>query len=148
MARVYEDFVTTALREALAHYPGSTHNQYRTRLDVDDDSKLARVSMFVDVVHLVGGVPGLVFDAKYKTGNAKGQYANSDYYQMLAYCTALEVPRAWLVSARGGSGRVRRIVNTGISVIEYSLDLISDPRALLAQIDTLARGAWRTIERT
>ncbi len=86
---------------------------------------------------------------KYKTGDAKGQYANSDYYQMLAYCTALEVPRAWLVYARGGSGRVRRIVNTGISVIEYSLlDLISDPRALLARIDTLARGAWRTIERT
>ena len=81
-------------------------------------------------------------DAKYKAADPRGSYPNADHYQMLAYCTALEVPTAWLVYAGGGHPRRRRIVNTDITVVEYPLDLSANPRELLAQIDLLAVSAW------
>ena len=146
MARVYEDFVTIALREALARYPGVTRSQYRTRLDEADHMGLAGIPMYVDVVHLVDHDPRLVFDPKYKAAGPRGQYPNADHYQMLAYCTALRVPVAWLVYAGGGVARTRRVVNTGISVIEYPLDLTQEPRALLRQVESLAEDAWRVFE--
>ena len=61
------------------------------------------VSMDVDVVHLAqDGTPNVVFDAKYKLASNTGDHANADHYQMLAYCTALQVPVAWLIYAGGG----------------------------------------------
>jgi 5-methylcytosine-specific restriction enzyme subunit McrC len=99
--------------------------------------------MNVDVVHAVDRVPRLVFDAKYKAADARSLYSNADHYQMLAYCTALSVPRAWLVYARGGPARVRRVVNTDITIVEHPLDLRAEPQDLLAQVDALARDAWR-----
>lgn len=63
---------------------------------------------------------------------------------MLAYCTALRAPVAWLVYAQGDGGmQERRIRNTGITVVEYPLDLRVDPQLLLAQIDTLVGQARR-----
>ena len=74
----------------------------------------------------------MIFDAKYKVSRSDGRYPNADHYQMLAYCTALKVPRAWLVYAQGGAGPVvRRIVNTDVSVVEYPLDLRPEPEDLL-----------------
>ena len=142
MARVYEDFVGTALKESLARYPGGTETQYRTRLDEADYPGPAGIAMYVDVVHVVRGRPRLVFDAKYKAADPKGQYPNADHYQMLAYCTALGVPTAWLVYAGEGAPVRRRIVNTDISVVEFALDLTAEPAALLGQVDQLAQAAW------
>ena len=52
------------------------------------------------------------------------RYTATLAYQMLAYCTALNVPVGWLVYAEGrGSAFQRRIRNTDISIIEYPLDL-------------------------
>ena len=113
MARVYEDFVGTALTEALARYPGGTRLQYPSRLDLPEGDGRPRISMAVDVVHTVRGRPTLVFDAKYKAASPTGTYPNADHYQMLAYCTALKVPTAWLVYANGPQGR-RRIVNSDV----------------------------------
>ena len=62
---------------------------------------------------------------------------------MLAYCTALSVPTAWLIYAGGGDAHRRRIRNSKIEVIEYPLDLRREPAALLQQIDRLANRAWR-----
>jgi 5-methylcytosine-specific restriction enzyme subunit McrC len=141
MATVYEDFVGTALREALARFPGGTHVQYKSHLDVPDHE--SRLTMYADVVHVVCGEPRIVFDAKYKAADPRGSYPNADHYQMLAYCTALQVPTAWLGYAGGGPPRRRRIVNTDITVVEYPLDLSANPRELLAQIDLLAASAWQ-----
>ena len=85
----------------------------------------------------------MIFDAKYKVSRSDGRYPNADHYQMLAYCTALKVPRAWLVYAQGGAGPVvRRIVNTDVSVVEYPLDLRAEPEDLLRQMDVLTDAAW------
>jgi 5-methylcytosine-specific restriction enzyme subunit McrC len=141
MATVYEDFVTIALRESLARFPGGTRSQYQSHLDLPDHD--SRVTMYVDVVHVVAGVPRIICDAKYKAADPRGSYPNADHYQMLAYCTALKVPTAWLIYAGGGQPCRRRIVNTDITVVEYPLDLRAHPRDLLAQVDRLAQAAWR-----
>ncbi len=66
---------------------------------------------------------------------------NADHYQMLAYCVALRVPTAWLVYAGGGDSHLRKIRHTGIEVVEYPLDLRSELRELLEQVDRLAEKA-------
>jgi 5-methylcytosine-specific restriction enzyme subunit McrC len=58
---------------------------------------------------------------------------------MLAYCTALQVPRAWLIYAGGGSvARVRRIKHTEIEVVECPLDLSASPSDILSRVAHIA----------
>lgn len=140
MARVFEDFVATALREAWLARPGRTCPQHAATLDADDT-----VHMKVDVVHLVDGVPRIVADAKYKLESSAGSYPNADQYQVLAYCTALQVPVGWLVYAEGTRGAVmRQVRNTEISIVEYPLDLAASPLSMLEQVAALAADAWAT----
>jgi 5-methylcytosine-specific restriction enzyme subunit McrC len=141
MAVVFENFVTVALREAWASRPGATIGQYPATLDTDDV-----VAMNVDVVHVVDGVPQIIVDAKYKLEDKRGRYPNHDHYQMLAYCTALNVNAAWLVYASGTSASTpRRIRNSSITITEYPLDLDVRPQQLLRQIDHLATTAWSNV---
>jgi 5-methylcytosine-specific restriction enzyme subunit McrC len=137
MADVFEDFVTTALREALAPYPGHTDAQRRHHLD-----ERQRIVIKPDIIHVINGQPAVVFDAKYKLQHATSRYPNADAYQMLAYCTALGLPTGWLVYAQGTSAPgTFRIRNTGIDVVQYPLDLAAHPRDLLSQVDALASTA-------
>lgn len=142
MAKVFEDFVGTALTEALRRYPGTTTLQYPEHLDAPPPGTRPAIPMYIDVVHAVGGKPRLVFDAKYKAEGPGGRYPNADHYQMLAYATALMLPSAWLVYAGGNKPRVHRIRHTPVEVIDYPLDLRVAPADLLAQVDALARAAW------
>lgn len=149
MWKVFEDFVATALAESLRRYPGRTQTtpQYVSWLDHPQPGHYrGAVRLSLDVVHLIQGAPRLIFDAKYKVENSQGQYPNPDHYQMLAYCTALAVPKAWLIYAQGSQPPTTRVIrNTRVSIIEYPLDLRSEPSDLLAQIDRLADDAWATI---
>lgn len=148
MASVFEDFVTTALREALDVYPGETLGQYEAYLDEAETGygKNSQVKMYVDIVHSVNHVPALIFDAKYKAASASGAYPNADHYQMLAYCTALDVPKAWLVYAGAGQARTRKVANTRVSLVEFPIDISQHPDALLRKIQELAHQAYH--ERT
>ena len=57
---------------------------------------------------------------------------------MLAYCTALRVPNAWLIYAGGGSqARVRRIKNSAVEVVECPLDLSQEPTEILARVQQI-----------
>ncbi|TWP47514.1 restriction endonuclease [Lentzea tibetensis] len=138
MEKVFENFVTVALKEAWKSRPGTTEGQFSTTLD---EGK--QLSMKPDVVHREGTKTRIVVDAKYKLESASGRYPNSDQYQMLAYCTALNVHHAWLVYARGTQGEVTRNIRcTQITLHEYPLDLDVPPKELLGQIDRLANKAW------
>ncbi|MHA7142857.1 McrC family protein [Arthrobacter sp. Sr33] len=142
MATVFEDFLTTAVREALDRFPGETAGQYEAFMDeLEPQRPRDRVHMYVDIVHSVAGRPALVFDAKYKAASPSGAYPNADHYQMLAYCTALEVSRAWLVYAGSGEPRERRMRNTGISIVEFPIDIGQSPEALLERVEALAEAA-------
>ncbi|GAA4850817.1 McrBC 5-methylcytosine restriction system component [Luteimicrobium xylanilyticum] len=144
MAVVFEDFVTTALRESLAVLSplGQTKGQYRSWLD---QNSLVRIKP--DVVHMVRGAPWLVFDAKYKLGYQDGGYPTADVYQVHAYCTALGLGRGYLVyagsRAHGAAPVVHRVRNTEIDVVQWPLDVAVVPAMLIRQISELATAALR-----
>lgn len=139
MWKVFEDFVTVALTEALRGLPGSTQAQLPAYLAGPGEWNRGSIPMNVDVVHRSpDGRPAVVFDAKYKVASPTGQYANADHYQMLAYCTALQVPRAWLIYAGGGAMETYRVKNTEIDVVTSPLDLSAHPQVVLAQIRNTA----------
>ena len=153
MWKVFEDFVTTALTEATADMAGSLEPQLGAFLTGDGDwtagltgkgpdDPHGDVSMSVDIVHLgADDTPQVVFDAKYKLASSTGDYANADHYQMLAYCTALSVPAAWLIYAGGGKDIRRRIKNTSVEVVATPLNLRSSPERLLARVGEIAEAA-------
>jgi 5-methylcytosine-specific restriction enzyme subunit McrC len=137
MDKLFEDFVTVVLREALAAHPGSTSKQYPGFLD-----EHGTIAIRPDVVHLIDGRPVAVFDAKYKLEGNTGRFTNPEAYQMLAYCTALGVRTGWLVYANGtGASTPHRIRHTAIEISHYPLDLGLPPAEILARIATLAKTA-------
>lgn len=149
MARVFEDFVGTALKESLKRYPGSTYLQKKYPLLHGHGPDSMIVPIKPDVVHHVNGRPVLVFDAKYKAAVSNDKYPNADHYQMLAYCTGLALSEGWLVYADGGGERRLRIRNSTIDLIQCPLDLGQEPRHLLRAVDRLADAAWaRAARRT
>ena len=141
MAHVFGDFVGTALREALAAYPGELRLQFSTLLSeaVNDADRL---SVRPDAVHLLGGRPVAVYNAKYRAATDPGASLTADHYQMLGHCTALAVPTAWLVYAGAGQVKLRRILNTDIDIVEFPLDLSRPPSDILASVRELARLSW------
>jgi 5-methylcytosine-specific restriction enzyme subunit McrC len=154
MWEVFEDFVTVALKEALASYPGYLESQLAAYLTGEGDWTTGRtgrrgdshgdVFMQIDVVYRdETGNPDVVFDAKYKLASSTGTNANADHYQMLAYCTSLQVPVAWLIYAGGGNDIRRRIKNAGVEVVAASINLRQSPQEILARIRQIALAAVR-----
>ncbi|WP_131738698.1 McrC family protein [Actinomadura roseirufa] len=133
MPQLFEDFVTAALRDALAPYGGRLRSQDPHFLD-----EAQQVNLKPDIVWYQGGAPVAVVDAKYKAEKPKG-YPNADLYQLLAYCTVLGLPVGHLVYAKGNETPVRHIVRrSGTEILGHALDLDAEPSALLAQLGRLA----------
>jgi 5-methylcytosine-specific restriction enzyme subunit McrC len=146
LAKVFEDFVTIALTEALRKFPGRARRQYRAYLDEKHrDLDVNRIKMFVDVVHEVERMPVLIFDAKYKAASPNGQYPNADHYQMLAYATALGLRHAWLVYAGRGKVTYRNLLNSKIRTVEFPIDLSGTPREVLERVDSVVKEAWKVV---
>jgi 5-methylcytosine-specific restriction enzyme subunit McrC len=90
MNDVFQRFLTAKLREAL-----------RGRLVVESEPRhhLAvrrQIDMYPDLVFRAGGRVAYVGDAKYKV-TTTGRALNSDYYQLLAYTTSLDLEEGVLV---------------------------------------------------
>lgn len=134
MPRIFEDFVTTALRESLeGAYGGRVRTQYARHFDL-----AGRVTLRPDLVWQRGARTAAVVDAKYKAEQPAG-YPNADLYQLLAYCTALGLPRGHLVYAAGaGEPAVHTVRNTGTEIVCHALDLATDPATLLARVCSIA----------
>jgi 5-methylcytosine-specific restriction enzyme subunit McrC len=146
MGKVFEDFVGAALRQAMAAFPGGMRLQYDAMLNeaVRDSDRL---TVRPDAVHLLGGRPVVVYDAQYRARSDQGASLSADHFQMLAYCTALRVPTAWLVYAGAGEIKLRRILNTDIDIVEFPLDLSLPPSEILASIADLAEQSWGEVVR-
>ncbi|MCZ4136179.1 restriction endonuclease, partial [Escherichia coli] len=136
-AKVFEDFVTTAIKESMRFFPGTVHAQFEAHLDEPRQGERPRTTMYVDAVYCEAGIPRVVFDAKYKASQF-GSYSNADEYQMLAYCTALDVPRAWLLYAGAGSPRIVKVRNTNKEIVHFPLDLSLSPERLLERVQNVA----------
>lgn len=133
MAKVYEDFLTAALTEAFRPHGGWCRPQDRHHLDVDD-----RVAMRPDLVWYLDAKPAAVIDAKYKAEKPAG-FPDADLYQMLAYCTALELDDGHLVYARGNASEINHEVrHAGVTIHAHTVDLDTTPAELLGQVSDLA----------
>jgi 5-methylcytosine-specific restriction enzyme subunit McrC len=146
MPKLFEQFVTVSLREALvAGFGGRVDAQPRYYFD-----QAAQVVLRPDIIWQAGGAAAAVIDAKYKAEKPAG-YPNADLYQLLAYCTTLGLRVGHLVCARGNAEPVRHLVRqSGIEILCHAVDLSLEPEPLLRQLRDLASAIasiavpWRT----
>lgn len=147
MAKVFEDFVTVALREAMAGRAAAIdataagsgaggYAQLQARHHLDEaDTVLVKPDF---VWYADGGRPLAVADAKYKAGKPEG-FPGADLYQLLAYCTVLALSEGHLVYAKGNDTHASHVVReSGIRIHQHALDLEQPPAGLLAQIAAIA----------
>ncbi|MFF5183428.1 McrC family protein [Streptomyces sp. NPDC000345] len=134
MNKLFEDFVTVALREAFRGTGHTARLQDPHHLD-----QAAAIRMKPDfVLYGADGTPCAVVDAKYKAERRSG-FPDADLYQMLAYCTALGLPEGHLVYAKGNASHAAHTVrHTGIVIHQHALDLDQEPAGLLADIEEVA----------
>ncbi|MBB5911719.1 5-methylcytosine-specific restriction enzyme subunit McrC [Nocardia transvalensis] len=134
MWRVYEDFVTGSISMAMRQFGGHAETQSEHFVD-----KASRIRFRPDLVWRDNnGSPVAVVDAKYKAERPKG-FPEADLYQMLTYCSVLNLKEGHLVYAKGNEpARVHEIRNCGITIHCHALDLGLPPRELLQTIDSLA----------
>jgi 5-methylcytosine-specific restriction enzyme subunit McrC len=135
MPRLFEDFVTVALREALvANHGGRVDGQDRHYLD-----QAGQVVLRPDIVWKIRGSAVAVIDAKYKAEKPAG-YPNADLYQLLAYCTVFGLPEGHLVYAKGNEIPARHVIRqAGIEIFCHAVDLSQPPDGLIDQMHGLAR---------
>ncbi|MFI6498918.1 McrC family protein [Nonomuraea typhae] len=133
LPKIFEDFVTVAVSEELrARFGGAAYPQYHVHLD-----EAFAVRMKPDLVWELAGIPHAVIDAKYKQEKPAG-YPDADLYQMLAYCTALRLPRGHLIYAKGNASAATHVVrHAGIEIICHALDLDAEPEAILSQVSMI-----------
>ncbi|SCK47865.1 5-methylcytosine-specific restriction enzyme subunit McrC [Streptomyces sp. WMMB 714] len=133
MNKLFEDFVTVALREAFRGTELTSRFQEPHHLD-----EASAIRMKPDFV-LCGPdqAPLAVADAKYKA-EKPGGYPDADLYQMLAYCTALGLREGHLVYAKGNeSSASHKVRHSCIVIHQHALDLDQSPRELLEDISSI-----------
>ena len=91
MNELFERFVTERLRRALRGRLG-VKDQHRDRLDED-----RRVAIRPDLLFSSQGTAKFVADIKYKLTDDGAGGRTADYYQLLAYTTALDLPEGVLI---------------------------------------------------
>ena len=138
MNAVFERFLRAALREAL-HLPERQwpEGERERRLTLD---KAGQVHLIPDLMWRSGPMrePIFVGDAKYKRIVPSG-WPNADIYQMLAYCTASDLPSGLLVYAAGeDAAACHRIKHAGKTIEVATLDLTGTPDEMLAAVRQLA----------
>ncbi len=130
---VFERFLFVALQESLGLSQREWKQGARLTLDVDGKIRLAPDLSWWD-----GGLCRFVGDAKYKRITPTG-FQHADIYQMLAYCTATNLPSGLLVYAAGEAESGVYCISNADKVIEVdSLDLEGQPEDILAGVSRLA----------
>jgi 5-methylcytosine-specific restriction enzyme subunit McrC len=142
MNKLFEDFVTTALRESFqerdrGRIPGGHTVGLQDPHHLDEAAAIRMRPDFV--LYGPDGVPCAVVDAKYKA-ERPGGYPDADLYQMLAYCTALGLREGHLVYAKGNAPHTaHQVRHAGIVIHQHALDLDQEPAGLLTAVEGLAQ---------
>lgn len=137
MNRVFEEFVAARLRTYLAGRL-VVDVQHHAWLDTGHEV----VQIVPDVVIRDGGRPVFVGDAKYKLLHDEEKGRNPDYYQLLAYATALNVPEGVLVYCHhdGMAPEPIEVVHAGTRIFVRGINLDGRPSDVDNQVQSLA--AW------
>lgn len=137
--KVFQEFVTVALRESL----GVSKSAFAEMgIDSLDDGDAHAIKLRPDLVWREGGKPGFVGDVKYKNltrESDNNRVPNSDLYQLLAYVTALDLPGGMLIYAQGEAETADYTVrHCGKALKVAALDLSGDLEQTLAGVGKLA----------
>ncbi|MEU8899475.1 restriction endonuclease [Nocardia sp. NPDC048505] len=135
MWKIYEDFVTRAMAEAMRPYGGRPEFQANEYMDVASKLKFIPDLIWYDNRNK----PVAVVDAKYKAERPRG-FPEADIYQVLAYCAVLGLKEGHLIYARGNEPETLHSIKTcNIAIHCHALDLAKPPNDLLKDVDSLAR---------
>ena len=134
MNKVFQEFVTQALRDAL----GVSQHQFLER-NIGALDKEGKVRLKPDLTWWQGGDCVFVGDAKYK--DLTDDHApNADLYQLLAYVTALDLPGGMLIYAKGErEPETYHVEQTGKRLEVATLDLSGTLDDVLKRVDGLAK---------
>ena len=134
MNKLFEDFVTQRLRRELRGRL-EVLGQFGTHL-----AERRQVPIRPDLVFCRQGREVFVVDIKYKlTGDAQAR--TSDYYQLLAYTTALNLPEGLLIYCLPDGGRQKEVVtvrHAGRRLHTLAIDLTDPSNAVASEISNLA----------
>lgn len=132
MNRLFERFVTDQLKRLLAGRL-DVKDQVLTDLDVG-----GKVNMYPDLVFYRRGRPVLVADLKYKL-TEDGLGRTGDYYQLLAYSTALGLRNGVLIYAGDDQlATTARVVRAGPDLTVRPLTLSGNPLEVESSLKQLA----------
>lgn len=135
MNDLFQDFVEDRLRR---HLLGHLDVVAEPTVWLDRDRT---VRMYPDLVFERGGVPVYVGDAKYKL-TADGFGRNADYYQLLAYLTAMNLDEGVLIYClNDGEAPPRRVDvrHADKRLFTYALDVSGQPHTIETTLRHLAR---------
>ena len=136
MNRVFQDFVTQALREALGLSKRTFRSDSRIRGVTLDEGSSVRLKP--DLSWWDGSDCTFVGDAKYKRVPDE-RVPNADLYQLLAYVTALNLPSGLLVYAQGEADDVaHRVRHVGKRLVIATLDLSGTIDSVSDRVEKLA----------
>ena len=136
MYRVFQDFVTKAIREALGVSERTFRADSSTRRLTLDEGR--RVQLKPDLSWWDGPDCTFVGDAKYKRV-VDERAPSADLYQLLAYATALDLPGGLLVYAQGEANDVvHRVRHSGKRLEIVALDLSESIQNLRERVQELA----------
>ena len=143
MNKVFQEFVTAALREKLGLSNGAFGERWVNSLDVEE-----KIRLEPDLVWREDGRCVFVGDAKYKripSRDRAERASNADLYQILAYATALDLPGGMLIYAKDNPGEANEatytVRHTGKRLQVVALDLSGTLDAVLARVGEIAEDA-------
>jgi 5-methylcytosine-specific restriction enzyme subunit McrC len=134
MNLLFEDFVTQRIRRELRGRL-EVLSQFRTHLA---DRRQVRIKP--DLVFRRRGAEAYVADIKYKV-TADARARTSDYYQLLAYTTALDLPEGVLIYCLADGGQLAREVtvrHAGKVLHTIAIDLAGPPDAVAQTVAGVA----------
>ena len=143
MNELFERFVTQRLRRALRGRL-EVKDQHRDKLDVD-----GTVAIKPDLLLRSGGTPKFVGDIKYKLTDETATGRHPDYYQLLAYATAFDLPEGVLIycldandnapaGADGPAVRSVRVRHANKMLHTYALDMSGTTAEVADNLNALA----------
>ena len=134
MNKLFQEFVTQALRDELAVSDRVLRSEHRLPLDTQ-----GHVQIEPDLSWWDGGTCTFVGDAKYKRTQVRS-VPNADLYQLLAYATALDLPGGLLVYAQGEAESAEyEVRHAGKRLVVAALDLDGTLEEVLASVRRLAQ---------
>jgi len=135
MNKVFEDFLSVALTQALEPFGGHVRLQY----DQEHLDHERRLRLKPDMTWWRGTTCRAVVDAKYKALR-DARFPNADAYQMLAYMTAFGLDRGYLVYAQDEGQRTRhhQVRDVGRLIRVEAVDVEEEPVGILNRVETLA----------